>query len=90
MRLQLGREGLDQLLLAELALFLLISRRSSILSESGCTHSHHLLGGLDRKTVGLDGGTSASGLSLLVLALNLYMLADEGDRIEACPMVVSS
>lgn len=54
------------------------------------THSHHLLGGLDRKTVGLDGGTSASGLSLLVLALNLYMSADERDRIEACPMVVSS
>lgn len=35
------------------------------------THSDHLLGCLDRKTVGLDGGTGASSLSLLVLPLDL-------------------
>lgn len=58
--------------------------------ETRWTHSDHLLGRLDRKTVGLDGGTGAGGLGLLVLALDLRVLASRRHRIEACPIVVSS
>lgn len=56
-------------------------KASESCKEKGfATHSNHLLGGLDRKTVGLDGGTGTGGLSLLVLALDLGALAFAGVR----------